>query len=189
MAKQKRKPRGITPKQAKFCVEFLACSNASEAYRRAYNTKNMQNSTIWETACRLLQNHNVSTRLAELRQQALEAANITEQRVVEELAKLAFANKEDFYREDENGNQILDLRAATRDQMAAVSEIVTGKDGRPVKIKLADKKGALDSLGKYMGLFVDRVAHEGKDGEAIKIDTGDRELAKAVALTLQKGMK
>ena len=204
MAKQKGKPRtgakGLTQKQAKFCVEFMRCGNASEAYRRSYSTKRMKPSSVWTEACELMQNPHVSRRIKELQQQALDAANITEQRVVEELAKLAFTNMEDFSRVDSEGHAVLDLSNATREQMAAIVEITTDtlKTGSgddqisqtvKTKVKLASKQAALDSLGKYMGLFVDRVAHEGKDGEAIKIDTGDRELAKAVALTLQKGMK
>ena len=57
----------LTPKQEAFCHEYIKTGNASEAYRRAYNTKKMKSRTITERASRLLKEYNISTTLVSLR--------------------------------------------------------------------------------------------------------------------------
>ena len=37
------------------------------------------------------------------------------------------------------------------------------------KIKLSDKRAALDSLAKHLGMFVEKVEHTGKNGGALEI--------------------
>jgi len=58
---------GITPRQVNFAVEYLETCNASEAYRTAYNTGNMQAKTVWEAASRLLHNSKVVAKIEEIR--------------------------------------------------------------------------------------------------------------------------
>lgn len=49
----------------------------------------------------------------------------------------------------------------------------TGRDRRFVgnikKFKLADKKGALDSMAKYLGMFIDKHELSGPGGGALNI--------------------
>jgi phage terminase small subunit len=83
------------------------------------------------------------------------------------LAKLAFANMQDFTIVDKNGQPILDLSSITRDQFAAIQEIredATGGagDGERRKVlrttvKLANKTQNLELLGKHLGLFPTKV--------------------------------
>jgi phage terminase small subunit len=58
----------LTDKQERFaqCIA-LEGMNQSEAYRECYNTENMQESTIWESASRLANDCKVLTRINELR--------------------------------------------------------------------------------------------------------------------------
>jgi hypothetical protein len=72
---------------------------------------------------------------------------------------------QDYVRLDKYGDPRVDYARLTRDQAAAISEITIDeyKEGRgphavPVKrirIKLADKRAALEALGRHLGLFVD----------------------------------
>ena len=66
---QGKSDRELTPKQEAFCHAYVETSNASEAYRRAYNCANMKDETIWRNAHELL-NHNskVAARVAELKE-------------------------------------------------------------------------------------------------------------------------
>jgi hypothetical protein len=90
---------------------------------------------------------------------------VTTDRVVAELARIAFANTMDYWSVDSKGQPHLDLSKISRDQGAAISEITVDeyKDGRKedsplvkrVRIKLADKRQALVDLGRHLGLFVD----------------------------------
>ncbi len=57
----------LTPKQEKFCHAYLKTSNASEAYRQAYNAKNMKPNTIKVKASVLLAKDNVGITIGLLR--------------------------------------------------------------------------------------------------------------------------
>jgi phage terminase small subunit len=72
------------------------------------------------------------------------------------------------------GDPVLDFSALTRDQAAALVEVVVedfvngrgedARDVRRVKFKLADKKGALADMGRHLGMFIDRRERSGDDG-------------------------
>lgn len=59
----------LTPKQEKFCQEYIKCGNQSMAYRIAYNTDNMKPETINTKAYELMQNGNITDRISELNKQ------------------------------------------------------------------------------------------------------------------------
>ena len=59
------KPK-LTPKQVQFIFAYRETGNATEAYRRVYNTTNMAPKTINREATRLLDHPSINTRLAEL---------------------------------------------------------------------------------------------------------------------------
>ena len=60
-------PRELTPKQRAFAEEYAKFGNACEAYRKAYNTKNMGVPAITIEASRLRNNPNVAIVITELR--------------------------------------------------------------------------------------------------------------------------
>lgn len=85
----------LTPKKKKFADEFVKCGNQSEAYRRAYNCKNMKPETITEAASKLMQDYDVTTRVKEL-QGKIEKKNIlTAQQLQEELTRYILDEKEE----------------------------------------------------------------------------------------------
>lgn len=67
----------LTPKQEKFLAEYLEHGNASRAYRAAYNCAGASDATIRREAHRLLDHPNITPMLAEARDKAREAAEIT----------------------------------------------------------------------------------------------------------------
>ena len=59
--------RPLTVKQEAFCHAYLETSNASEAYRRAYDVgATTKPEVIWVKACEVLKNGKVAVRIAEL---------------------------------------------------------------------------------------------------------------------------
>lgn len=80
--------KGLTPKQEKFCREFIKCGNASEAYRKAYNCQNMKPETINETACKLLKNPKIATRVQELDEEKKNEAIADAREIQETLTRL-----------------------------------------------------------------------------------------------------
>ena len=80
--------RGLTLKQEKFCNEYFKTGNASEAYRRSYNSQNMKEATIHRKAFEVLENGNVRARLEQLKATLEKKTIITKERVVEILANI-----------------------------------------------------------------------------------------------------
>jgi len=87
----------LTPKQEKFCLTYLETGNATEAYRQAYEAKNMKSETINKRAIELVKNGAIAGRLEELRTPMVEKAQVTFEdhlRHLGELKELAVAEKQ-----------------------------------------------------------------------------------------------
>lgn len=78
----------LTEKQDSFCIAYLETGNASEAYRRAYNTENMKPQTINRNAKGLMDNNKIAARLAELREPVIEKAQYTFEQHLDVLKEL-----------------------------------------------------------------------------------------------------
>lgn len=61
--------RKLTPKQEKFCTEYLRTSNKTRAYKEAYSTSRMKPETINVKASELFSNGKVSVRVRELQKE------------------------------------------------------------------------------------------------------------------------
>lgn len=153
-------PPKLTPKQEQFCNEYLIDLNATQAALRAgYSSK-----TAGSQGERLLRNVDVATRIQELQSQRSERTQITADRVLEELALIAFSNLDDFAEWGMNhasGENFLVLRSSdelTRGQKAVIKSIKrvrkTGKtEEDTLEIVREDKLSALDKLAKHLGLY------------------------------------
>lgn len=125
----------LTEKQESFCLAYVATGNATEAYRRAYDSENMKPATINRTAKELLDNPKIAARLKELRAPAVEKAQLT---------------IEDLLRELEEARRIA-LECTTPQSGAAVSATM-GK----AKLLGLDKQ-VVELTGKGGGAIVTRV--------------------------------
>ena len=79
---------GVTEQQEKFCRVFVETGNASEAYRQAYNAKNMGSNTIAVKASNLLDKDNITVRLQQLREVHQKRHAITVDTLLEKLNKV-----------------------------------------------------------------------------------------------------
>jgi hypothetical protein len=119
------------------------------------------------------------------------AKAITAQRILREYGRIAFTSFPDLL--DENGK--VSIEKLMGPAGAAVAEIVTtetaDRDGNvttKIRVKLHDKKGALDSLARNQGLLRDKVEIEGLDALAAelkaareRVENGDATSPKLVA--------
>lgn len=137
----------MTDKQERFCQEYMIDLNATKAAIRAgYSPK-----TAREQAARLLSKVNIQGRIEQLQAEQSRRTGISADRVLRELAKVAFANAGDIIDADATLKE-----DASPDDLAAVQSVrvkVFGQDGVEREIKLADKLKALDLLGRHIGLF------------------------------------
>lgn len=88
MARAKLNEHGVTEQQEKFAQAFVETGNASESYRRSYNTKNMAVNTIAKRASEMLDNGAVAGRIASLRESHTKRHAITVDTLLEKLNKV-----------------------------------------------------------------------------------------------------
>lgn len=108
-----------------------------------------------------------------------EKYDVTTERIVRELAKLAFTGMSKFARKTDDGQLYFDFSTATDDELDAIVELTvdeyqegkasddTQRNVKKVKFKL-DRKGALELLGRHHKMFTDNVAHCNPDGSPIE---------------------
>lgn len=152
--------------------------------------------TLPVKASRLMARPAVAERIAEIKAQLAVKTDITAQRVLEELAKIGFANYSDFLTIDEDGRTNVDVSKLSKEQMAAIAEmqIDTSPDGKQrIKVKLHDKRGALLDIGKHLGMFREKIEVSGPNGGAIEtksmvevslLDKEERSMLKAMLLAI-----
>jgi phage terminase small subunit len=180
-ATHKKLDRELTPQQERF-VQHYVCSedqNGAEAARRA----GFAVGSAKVTACALLQRPIIRQRIKEETAKRLKRLEVTTDKIIAELSKLAFANMDDFSVMGEDGYARLDFSRVDRDKTAAIQELTideytvkeTSEEGviyRPVrktKFKLGDKKGALEILAKYKKMLTDKHEHSGPDGAPLPV--------------------
>ena len=103
--------------------------------------------------------------LAEMTERAARLG-ITPERVLEEYRRIAFANLSHIVHWSDAGMQFKPDGELDPDDIAAISEIVeSAKEGRPYRVKLYDKKAALDAIARYLGMVPPPVATTNEDSE------------------------
>lgn len=80
-----------TEKKEKFCLAFMESGNQSEAYRTAYNTKNMSSAGVNNEASKLFNSLEITARLEELRAPIRERACLTLESHLKRLEDLSLA--------------------------------------------------------------------------------------------------
>lgn len=181
----------LTIKQEKFVQGLFAGLSQREAYREAFPSSiNWKDETVDARACELAKNSKVVVRLEELTNELKQRNMVTVERVLAELAKVGFANGSDFAKvvektrieeiKDEEGNvtgtkehrykvvEVIETDKLEEDKLAAIAGIKATKEG--IEVKTNDKIKALELMGKYLGMFTDKMEVTGKDGGPIDID-------------------
>lgn len=162
--KPTRKPAGaLTPKQLRFVAEYLVDLNATQAAIRAgYSQK-----TAYSAGQRLLKNVEIQKIVSAGKAQQLHKADVTAERVLAEIAKLCFSDVRKLYREDGSLKKPGEWDDETAAAVAAL-EVVEMAGGAGIhvpmytkKVKLWDKKGALELLAKHFALLIEKVEHSG----------------------------
>ncbi|MCU4389914.1 terminase small subunit [Acinetobacter courvalinii] len=161
----------LTAKQQLFVDEYLVDLNATQAAIRAgYSPK-----TAYSKGQQLTKL--LSTEISEAQANRSKRTQITQDMVLNELAKIGFSNMLDYVTPTNGGDLVPDFSAITRDQAAAIGEVTIdqymegkGEDAvlvKRTKFKLSDKRAALVDMGRHLGMFKDKVELTGPDGKPI----------------------
>lgn len=156
----------MTEKQKIFADEYLIDLNATRAYKVAYpRVKN--DDVAAAAAARLLKNVKVAKYIAERMEERQKRTEITQDRVLEELAAIAFAKATDYAEIKGECVRIKDTDTLDEQQIRAIAGIKEGKFG--IELKLNDKEKALELLGRHLGMFKDKVEVFGLEEEKKKL--------------------
>ena len=138
----------LNDRQERFVDEYLVDLNATAAAKRAgYSEK-----TARSQGQRLLTNVDIQSAIQKRQARLRGKLEITQERVLEELAAIAFANGTDFATINRNGLvRLVPTDDLPEDKKKAVASIKEGQYG--TEVKLHDKVKALELLGKHLGVF------------------------------------
>jgi phage terminase small subunit len=155
----------LNDKQKRFCLEYMKDFNGAQAaLRSGYSQKNSHVS-----AASLLSNPNIQAYLAELKAELKQKTEISLEMVVEGYRKLAFFDSRKFYKDGRPVNiEDLDDDSAFALNGFEASVITTDYGAKVVtnKIKMSDRKQALDSICRVLGYNApDKVASVTPDGQ------------------------
>jgi len=155
----------LTPKQKRFCAEYLKDLNATQAAIRAGYSKK----TAKLTGHRMITNDNLQVEIQKLMKKRAERTKITQDRVLKELAYLGFSNIQDYVDASAKGFiTFKDIEKIPEEKARAIEAIKTNyKEGR-IEFKLHSKTKTLEMIGRHLGMFTDKIEHSGKiDGKLI----------------------
>jgi phage terminase small subunit len=151
--------RDLTPKAQRFVAEYLKDLNATQAYLRSHDGVTYETARV--EASRLMAKPDVQDAIAKAKAERSRRTHVTQDKVVRELARLAFSDMRDFAEWEMIDTQFGPKMATTLHASSslpgqharAIAEVTHTQFGP--KVKLHDKVRALELLGKHLGMFID----------------------------------
>ncbi|WP_312047753.1 terminase small subunit [Anaerotignum sp.] len=150
---------GMTKKQKMFVEEYLIDLNATQAAIRAgYSPQ-----TAYSIGQENLNKPEIKNALEKAMAERSRRTGISADRVLMELAKMAFVNPKDVINMSDGSVR----KDASDDDLACVQSVKVKTSyfdtGETIEkeTKLYDKKASLELLGKHLGIFTDKVKVEG----------------------------
>ena len=144
-------PKKLTPRQAAFVAQYLIDRNGAQAAIRAgYSARAAK-----EQAARLLTKVNVRAAVDAGSARIDNRLEITTENIRREYARLAFADASCLMAWGPTGVTLKRSEELSEDDRRAVAEVsqTISAEGGSIRLKMHDKKGALDSLAKHCGMF------------------------------------
>lgn len=163
----------LTEKQRRFVAEYLVDLNATQAAIRAgYSAKSAE-----VNGPRLLGNAGVAAAVAAGQAKALDKLEVTRERVLNELARVAFSDVGGVLDLTGEEPRLKPANEIDEDARRAISSVKVkryfeghGKDAKQVEVtefRLWSKDAALEKLGRHLGLLRDRVEVTGEGGKPL----------------------
>lgn len=146
----------LTAKQRRFVDEYLVDLNATQAAIRAGYSPDTANVIGSENLAKPY----IQQRIQKQMDERAARTGITQDKVIEELAKIAFSDICNYLKVENNRVEIFDTDSIQKEVLSAIAEIKQGNYG--LSIKLYDKLKALELLGRHLGMFKDKLEITGQ---------------------------
>lgn len=154
----------LNEKQKRFAAEYLIDLNASAAARRAGYSKKTAGAQAFE----LLKKLEIQAEIQKGLEQRAKRTEVTQDRVVNELARIGFSDLREVADWDETGSKWKSSDELSDDAAASIKDIKYTVERRRDRngdtidtvnahMQMHDKKGALELLGRHLGIFKDNV--------------------------------
>ena len=159
----------LTAKQKRFCNEYLIDLNATQAAIRAgYSEVSAR-----DIGCKNLTNPYIKSYLEKKMANREQRTEITQDMVLKELAKIGFANIDDYVTVENNDRnqkivKVKPTKDIPEDKIAAISSIKQGANG--IEIKVHDKVRALENIGRHLGMFKDKIEISGSNEIKVQLE-------------------
>lgn len=155
--------KSLTPKVLRFVDEYLKDLNATQAAVRAGYSKR----TAKQQGSRLLTNADVQRQVEIARKELAVNAGITRERILAEMAKIAFSDLRDLYNEDGTlrmphewpegaAGAIASMEFETMQLGGGGDDDAVPVSKRVAKVKVWDKGKQLENLLKHLGMAEDK---------------------------------
>lgn len=150
----------LTDKQKRFCQEYLKDFNATAAYLRAGYKATAE--AARRNASRMLTNADVQAYLQKLRSRVSAQAEITLERTLQEIGRIAFGDITNTLTFDSNGVQLKDSATLPKEVTAAIASVSSTETTRTFKdttetnvtykLQMHNKVSALSLLADFFGI-------------------------------------
>jgi len=179
----------MTPKQQRFVDYYLSNGfNATDAAKSAgYSEK-----SAYSQGQRLLKHVEVKKAVEKKQSNLRKNTKVKAEKIIAELAKIAFSNIKDIADWEsasvrfKSSEDIPDEIAACIQEISEHSTQTQFGGSQTLRLKLYDKQRALEMLGKYLGLWVEKHEHSGPDGKPLQVQPVDPRLIVQDAAKLLK---
>lgn len=149
----------MTPKQQLFIREYLIDLNATQAAPRAGYGPSYARRTSFE----LLRKPAIAAAVKEGMAARARRTEIDTDRVMREYAKLAFADVRRLATWGKDGVTLREHTEISEDDAAAIVELSRTGKSQGARIKIHDKRAALDALARHLGVFAKDEVPRGAD--------------------------
>jgi phage terminase small subunit len=180
----------LTPKQERFCHEYLVDFNATQAAIRAGYSEDSAGSIGHE----VLKKPEIVAEIARLKER--QTAHIDARWLLNRLKDEAEADFADLYNANGDLKPVKDWPPVWRKGLIAGLETgeIRGEGGSAIgltrKVKISDRLKRLELIGKHVnvGAFIEKHEHTGKDGSDLIPKTDPEAVARRVAFLLAQGL-
>ena len=144
----------MTSKQKAFCQEYLKDLNGTQAATRAGYSKKI----VRAIASKNMTKHNIQEEIQRLMKERGKRTEITQDRVLKELASMGFSNIKDYVNKDPlvKGSIVFkDMDKISREKAGAIESIKVDTEKNKIEFKLHSKPKSIEMIGRHLGMFKD----------------------------------